>query len=109
VQIKKSFSRADKCDPKGCTFRKSDIFVYTNLKKKSEMKKNLLIIAVAGLAMASCKKDFTCECTTTDNGTVVATATGTIHTTKKKANDACNQTATSSVGGSTAKTECKIK
>ncbi|MBL7930764.1 MAG: hypothetical protein JNL60_02625 [Bacteroidia bacterium] len=29
------------------------------------MKKVLLIAAVAGLAFASCKKDYTCECTGT--------------------------------------------
>jgi hypothetical protein len=30
------------------------------------MKKSFLILAVAGLAMASCKKNYTCTCTDTD-------------------------------------------
>lgn len=37
------------------------------------MKKTLLIVAIAGLAMASCKKDRVCECTnthTSSSGTV---------------------------------------
>ena len=29
------------------------------------MKKILLVAAVAGLSLVSCKKDYTCECTTT--------------------------------------------
>ena len=38
------------------------------------MKKTLLIVAIAGLAMASCKKDRTCTCTlatTSSSGTTV--------------------------------------
>ncbi len=30
------------------------------------MKKNILIAAVAFIALSACKKDYTCECTSTD-------------------------------------------
>ncbi|MEI8136102.1 MAG: hypothetical protein WCH21_02140 [Bacteroidota bacterium] len=49
------------------------------------MKKILLIAAVAGLAMVSCKKDRTCTCTTTSDapGFVSSTHVTTIKKTKK--------------------------
>lgn len=49
------------------------------------MKKTLLIVAVAGLALASCKKERTCTCTSTStssNGTVT-TGTPQVTTYKK--------------------------
>jgi len=73
------------------------------------MKKVLLVAAVAGLAMVSCKKDYTCECTTTDNGTVVSTTTVTGKMKKKDADSWCTGNVTSSVPGSTIKMECKLK
>ncbi|MCC6370933.1 MAG: hypothetical protein IT236_08015 [Bacteroidia bacterium] len=74
------------------------------------MKKTILTVAViAGFAMTSCKKDYTCECVTKDNGTVVSTVSTTINTTKSKAKDACSGKATASSGGSTISMECSIK
>jgi len=72
------------------------------------MKKMLLVAAVAGLALASCKKDYTCECTTKDtsNGTVMGTSSVTIKDTKKKAEDACNG---KKATAGTLTTECAIK
>ncbi len=67
--------------------------------------KKVVFAAVAVLALASCKKDWTCECTTTGNG-VSATVSGTVTGTKKDAKNACEK------GSTTAgeiKTECKIK
>jgi len=57
------------------------------------MKKTLLIAAVAGLAMASCKKDYTCTCTVPASGSDPAeTYTYELKDVKKKdAKDACNQ------------------
>ncbi len=52
------------------------------------MKKVFLTIAVAGLAMASCKKDYTCECTTTVLG-FSSSATTIVNGTKKDAKAAC--------------------
>jgi hypothetical protein len=49
------------------------------------MKKILLIAAVAGLAMASCKKDRTCTCTYTSTPASGAATTWTEETTVKKA------------------------
>jgi len=39
------------------------------------MKKVLLIAAVAGLSLVSCKKDYTCDCTTTSTVYMNGTAT----------------------------------
>lgn len=48
------------------------------------MKKILLIAAVAGLAMASCKKDRTCTCTYTSTPSSGASTTWTEEVTVKK-------------------------
>jgi hypothetical protein len=73
------------------------------------MKKVFLTIAVAGLAMASCKKDYTCECKTTTAG-VSATASSTINDTKKNATEACDKgDASTTVLGVTSTVECSIK
>jgi hypothetical protein len=56
------------------------------------MKKTLLIVAIAGLAMASCRKDRTCECKTTSDapGFVSTTTVETWkETTKKDASKGC--------------------
>lgn len=45
------------------------------------MKKIALIVAVAGLAMASCKKDRTCTCTSTPVSQTVNGVSQTINTT----------------------------
>lgn len=55
------------------------------------MKKTLLIVAVAGLALASCKKERTCTCTTTTtspNGTVTTGQPSTTVYKKAKKGDA---------------------
>jgi hypothetical protein len=49
------------------------------------MKKTLLIVAIAGLAMASCKKDRTCTCTTTWTPTSGAAVVSSEEITVKKA------------------------
>ena len=73
------------------------------------MKKVLLVAAVAGLSMVSCKKDYTCECTVTTAG-VSATASSTITDTKQNATDACEAGNTSTtVMGITSSTQCSIK
>jgi len=72
------------------------------------MRKKLLFSAavlIAASTFTSCKKDYTCECTTTAAG-YSATASVTINTTKAKAKDACNATATSMAGYTTT---CAIK
>jgi hypothetical protein len=47
------------------------------------MKKILLIAAVAGLAMASCKKDRTCTCTITPTSGTTTTETKVMYKVKK--------------------------
>lgn len=78
------------------------------------MKKILLVAAVAGLAFASCKKDYTCECTTTSTaGGVSTSATVEAKTGKMKKADAekkCDEgDFTASSGSSSTSIECKIK
>ncbi len=79
------------------------------------MKKVLLIAAVAGLAFASCKKDYTCECTTTYvvNGVTQPSTTAEGKTGKMKKADAetkCNEgDITASSGNNSTTIECKIK
>ena len=61
------------------------------------------------VAFSSCKKDYTCECTTSDGQGGNYASSVTIHTTKKDADNACSGKATSTGGGSTISTTCKLK
>lgn len=72
------------------------------------MKKTLLIVAIAGLAMASCKKDYTCTCTTKDSTdpSFSSTATFSFHAKKKDAQASCDALKTT-VG--TLSTACDFK
>ncbi len=76
------------------------------------MKKLLPIAAMALLATAftSCKKDYTCECTTTEPGTTAITTKFTLNDQKKKdADAACNAKSTSyTVGSITTTITCKL-
>jgi hypothetical protein len=78
------------------------------------MKKTLLIAAIAGLAFASCKKDYTCKCTVTtytNSISVVTTAsTSTGKMKKKDAETKCNESDTFiGTGTNGIKTECEIE
>jgi hypothetical protein len=48
------------------------------------------IVTVFAIMFTSCKKDYTCKCTYTVNGTTVELGTTTIHATKDNAKNACN-------------------
>jgi hypothetical protein len=73
------------------------------------MKKALLIAAVAGFVMTSCKKDYTCECTSTV-GTITSTASTTINGKKDDVKTACEAgNSSASVGGVTSSVKCEIK
>lgn len=65
------------------------------------MKSKKLIFAITFLFFISCKKDYTCECTSL-NGTSVYT----IHNTKKKAEKECSEKPTFS---NSQESNCKIK
>lgn len=69
------------------------------------MKKIIAIAALSVFVLASCKKDYTCECTTTGNGQT-ATASSTVNATKKDAKEACEGGSTSANGYTTT---CAIK
>ena len=80
------------------------------------MKKTILLfVAIAGLAMTSCKKDYTCECTTSSTvpGYTSSTMKATIKdVSKKTAKDVCNKTTSESTySGVTYVTtqDCQIK
>jgi hypothetical protein len=68
------------------------------------MKKLVLVAAVAGL-MASCKKEYTCECTMTGNG-VTTTTSVTAEMKKKDADSWCGGQKGSAPGYTY---ECKLK
>jgi hypothetical protein len=55
-----------------------------------KMKKTLLIVSVACLAMVSCKKNYTCECTQTQVGAAPRVGDVTINDTKSGAKKQCD-------------------
>jgi hypothetical protein len=76
------------------------------------MKKGFILLSgiafIIAIGVTSCKKDYTCECTVKDSsGATVSTMSTsiTLHTTKKKAKDAC----TVSVVGSGYTETCEVK
>ena len=72
------------------------------------MKKLVLLVAVVA-AVTACKKDYTCECTTTVTGAGSQVNDYTIHDKKSDAKDACNQKASSSSSAGGATITCAIK
>ncbi len=78
------------------------------------MKKIILVGAVALMGLASCKKDYTCECTATvdmgELGKSSASASTTINDTKANATEACDAgDSKTTSGGYTQTSECEIK
>ncbi len=74
------------------------------------MKKVLAVAAFAAFGLMSCKKDYTCECTTTSAGVSSGTTSITINDTKKKATEACEGSSSSStVFGVVIESSCAIK
>lgn len=79
------------------------------------MKKILLVAAVAGMTMVSCKKDYTCECTTTSTvpGSTSYTSKSTIVGVSKSAAKAhCFKSSNDYEAGGTTYTttrDCKLK
>ncbi len=79
------------------------------------MKKILLIAAVAGLAMASCKKDYTCECT--ESSTIPGSTTTTsknqiLDASKRQAKANCVSWSSEMTVGTTVYTmngDCELK
>jgi hypothetical protein len=71
------------------------------------MKKVMLAVAtIAFLGLTSCKKDYTCACTTTDSSSSTSvTQSTTVNGTKKDAKAACEKTQTVA----TITTTCVIK
>lgn len=69
------------------------------------MKKSIVLGAFALIALASCKKDYSCVCTAT-NGSSTATSTTTINDTKKNAEAKCDE-GDASIGSSSVSCELK--
>ncbi|MFT5859735.1 MAG: hypothetical protein ACI865_001839 [Flavobacteriaceae bacterium] len=74
------------------------------------MKKVLVVATFAAFGLISCKKDYTCTCTTTSGGQSGTSSSTTINDTKKNAEELCDEDdATVTWGGSTAITDCEIQ
>jgi len=74
------------------------------------MKKVLLVAAVAAFAMTSCKKEYTCECTTSSSTGSTSSSVKFDKMKKKDAEKKCDEgDATFSFFGETVTSECKIK
>ncbi|MGZ4042137.1 MAG: hypothetical protein ACXVO9_02970 [Bacteroidia bacterium] len=73
------------------------------------MKKVLLIAAVAGLTMVSCKKDYTCTCTESSSagGSSQSQATTIVKATKAQAKANCVSTKVTD-NGVTFTNDCKL-
>ncbi len=69
------------------------------------MKKVVVFAALAMISLASCKKDYTCNCTTTNDGVQQASSSYTITDHLSDAEAKCNE-GDSQVGG--VKTECDL-
>jgi len=63
------------------------------------------VAALSFLALVSCKKDYNCECKTSQDGTVIGETSTTINDTKKNAEEACEGL---SVTAGTTTTNCHI-
>lgn len=93
-------------------YTKKMLIDLTNFKNKLFMKK-LSLLSVAALIVAtsftSCKKDYTCTCTTSGTG-ISASSSTVINDTKANAEETCDKgDATTTSGSITITTACEIK
>ncbi len=70
--------------------------------------KQTVIFFFMGFIMFSCKKNYDCTCTASNNG-VTASSSFTIHETSKNAQSTCDQKASSVSAGPGSTTTCKIE
>ena len=70
------------------------------------MKKSILLVLFAFLALASCKKDYQCFCTKVANGEVKTTTYTIYNTTDTKAKVDCESV---TIGPTGAKTTCALE
>jgi hypothetical protein len=74
------------------------------------MKNLILVIALVAIAMASCHKEYTCECTITDKGVEEKYITHETGTTKSSLKQWCTKTVPQALLNDTiSKAECKLK
>jgi len=73
------------------------------------MKRVILVAAVSMMALASCKKDYTCECVTTGNLSTGTSSYTIENSSKGDAEDACIGVTSSSVGTLSSTTTCDLK
>jgi hypothetical protein len=72
------------------------------------MKKlSAVVLAVLAVTFTSCKKNYTCQCTFTTNGSVYATTSDIIHDTKSKAKTECEDLSEANTNG--VSVACAIK
>ena len=72
---------------------------------------SLLLIVFFAISMASCKKDYICDCTTSINAGTTGNSTSNTGKMKKSAAETkCNEgDNTTTVSGVTTKTECSLR
>jgi hypothetical protein len=89
------------------------IITFVQQKKLTIMKKVFVFAALtlAVFSFSSCKKDYTCSCTSAINGTTVGTPTSmTINDTKSNAKTSCEDGSSSqTTGGITQTVTCTIQ
>jgi hypothetical protein len=75
------------------------------------MKKSILLtLAVSALALASCKRTYTCECVQTTNGQDAITTQAPIKSTKSAAKSSCEAgNSSASTSGLVIVRTCKLK
>jgi hypothetical protein len=77
------------------------------------MKKIIFVLALLSVRMVSCKKEYSCTCTTTTTGwmgTTNGTSTSVIKDTKKKAEETCREkSSTASTNGMSVTSTCSIQ
>jgi hypothetical protein len=74
------------------------------------MKKTIMLIAAVAFVATSCKKQYTCECTSYENGTAVMTYSYSAKLKKSDADVWCGDySETTTFGSTTYKDECKVK
>lgn len=79
-------------------------------KTSTEMKKSIVIAAIAGFVLSSCAKNYNCVCTDKIGGVMIGSNTSSIKATKKKATEDCDSRDKSNTTlGITSETACEIQ
>lgn len=87
----------------------SNTFTASKTQAAEKMKKTIAFASLLSLTLFACKKDYTCECTTT-SGTISTKSSTTINGTRRDAKTACEANNSSvTFGNISAEQKCEIK